>query len=625
MKRSARSREPSLSPFSLILFLAAFGPILAGIPAEAQQESPLPQGSSERESWPAVFSDRTEVNVVNVDVVVTDKKGQPVLGLTPEDFTLLADGEPVEISNFFAVQKGEVISLETVEEGEAVAGEEAPEVPAATRELSLIVFVDDSNIGAANRNRVFEKLREFLLANWRPNLRTMVVRNANGLEVVQPFTTIPHEVFASLEKLQKTNPVGPRFDLDRARILRDMDDEINVARAVPSLGVRGDASESVQEMGDEASRRAEVVLGQIRSYSQRRYVHIQRTIRILRDFVDTAAGLDGSKSVLYVSEGLPMQPAQDLYDAFDRKVQPMEVSTTMSAALESARDDSTADFLNLVAHANASKVTFNTLYAAPAASLARGSAATTGSSGGNFGFYRDSVEEAQARTSQESMILLAEETGGRYGLTSTAISGVLDGVLTDFDNHYSLGFEAKRLPSGELRRIKVRTRNPDHQVRYRSSFREKTEEEKVAARTLSALILDSEDNPLGITLKADEEKRDKKDEYIVPLRVEVPLGKLVLLPGEKAHQAQVSMYVAARDEKGRTSQVVRHLCPIRIPNSEILVALGRSAVCGVQLRMRKGEQRVAVSIRDELAAVSSTASIALDIPGGSAAGSQGAR
>ena len=497
--------------------------------------------------------------------------------------------------------------------------------PAAERQLSLILFVDEANIGPAGRKRVFNRVREFLLANWRPEMRAMVVSNGSGLELVQPFTQVPHEVFTALETLQKQAPVGPRFDLDRARILRALD-EVNVEAGIPSLGVRGGEGESVEEMVASVTTSADAVLPQIRTYSQQRFVHTQRTLRTLRSFVDTAAGLEGAKSVVYISEGLPLRPAEGLYEAFARRVEALPTGGSFSPETEAARDDATTDFQNLVAYANASQVTFNTLYSAPPASLARGSAATSGSAGGNFGFYRDSVLATEARNSQESMILLAEGTGGRYGLTAGSFAGVLDGVLMDFDNSYSLGFEADRLPSGTLRKIKVAVRNKDHEVRYRRSFREKTPEERIAAQTLSALLLGSEENPLGISLEAQEQKKDKKDQYIVPLRVQVPLGKLVLLPGPSAHQAQVSMYVAARDEKGRTSEVARHLCPIRIPNSEILVAMGRSAVCGVQLRMRKGDQPVAVSIRDELAAVSSTASLSLQVPGGpSGSGGEGAQ
>ena len=621
MNRRARFPFPSqLAPW-LALVLASF---LAGPAAVAQE------GEDSSDPWPAVFSDRTEVNIVNVDVVVTDKEGKPVLGLKPQDFVLLADGEPVEISNFFAVEEGDVLALEFADGEPAAVAEEAqepgPKTPIPERQLSLVVFVDSSNISATNRTRVLDRLREFLLANWRPEMRAMVVSHSNGFKLQQPFTEVPHEIFAALESLEKASPVAPRFDLDKARILQLLDD-INVEAGIASLGVRGIQDQAPEDMTEAASNSAEMVLPQIRIYAQQRFAHTQQTLRALRSFIDTAAGLDGAKAVLYVSEGLPLRPAEGLYEAYARRVENLAGAASFSPELESARDDATGDFQNLVAYANASKVTFYTLYAAPPATASRGSAAAAGSAGGNFGFYRDSVDATDARNRQESMVLLAEGTGGRSGLTNASFSGVLDGVLTDFDNSYSLGFEAERLPSGALRRVAVKVRDPKLTVRYRRSFREKTEEEKVAASTLAALLLDSEMNPLGISLTAEKEKKEKGDRYIVPLRVQVPLGKLVLLPGSSAHQAQVSMYVAARDEKGRTSEVARHLCPIRIPNAQILVAMGRTAVCGVQLLMREGDQRVAVSIRDELAAVSSTASLSLQVPGipAPAAVSEGAR
>ncbi|MCB1033476.1 MAG: VWA domain-containing protein, partial [Acidobacteria bacterium] len=497
-----RSRFPARSS-SLAALLVAAGLAAFGVSSGAQQEE------TSKDPWPAVFSDRTEVNIVNVDVVVTDKEGRPVPNLRPEDFILLSEGEPVEISNFFAVQRGEVMPLEVVAEepaaGVPAATEEPVPPPAPKRHLNLILFVDDANISPANRKRVFDRLREFLLSDWKDDMRVMVVANGSGIELVQPFTEIPHEVFSALERLQKEAPVGPRFDLDRARILKALDD-VNVEAALPSLGTRGNAELSVEEQMETISQTAEAVLPQIRTYAQQRFVHVQRTLRILRDFVDTAAGLEGAKSVLYVSEGLPLRPAEGLYEAYSRRVEALPAANSLSALTEASQDDSTNDFLELVAHANASRVTFNTLYTAPPASLSRGSAATAGSAGGNFGYYRDAVEATEARNAEEAMVLMAEGTGGRYGLTAASFSGVLDGVVTDFENHYSLGFEAPRLASGKLRKVEVKVRDESLQVRYRSRFREKTPEEEVAARTLSALLLDTEDNPLGISLKAEKEK-----------------------------------------------------------------------------------------------------------------------
>jgi hypothetical protein len=46
---------------------------------------------------------KSGVNVVEVDVVVTDTKGQPVRGLKQGDFEILEDGKPVELATFSAV------------------------------------------------------------------------------------------------------------------------------------------------------------------------------------------------------------------------------------------------------------------------------------------------------------------------------------------------------------------------------------------------------------------------------------------------------------------------------------------------------------------------------------------
>ncbi len=572
--------------------------------------------ADEEPQWAAVFADRTEVRLINLDVVVTDERGVPVTGLGPQDFLVRHDGEEVQVTNFYAVERGEVITLETVPAAAAGAdAKPAPPTPPPVRQLTLVLYVDDANISPNNRARVLGKVKEFLLGNVEPGTRLMLVAHGGDLEVRQPLTDAPHDLFAALEELERTAAAGPRPDLDLDQILRQIA-EVNVESGVAGFGVKAGDDVDAEMANSRAASEASAVYNQMRAYVERRAQHLRTSLRHLRTFVDTAAGLPGKKVLVYVSDGLALNPGAAVYEAYTRRFEALGSQVGASPETEAARDDQTAEFLDLVADANASGVTFYPLNGAQATGLARGSAATTGSAGGNFGTFDSGVELAEARTGQESLILMAEGTGGRAGLTPAALASTLAGIATDFDNHYSLGFPVTERASGERRKVEVEVRRPGLTLRYRNSFREKTAEEKVAARTLGALLMGGAENPLGIALRVEEQREEKDGTYVVPLRIQVPLGKLVLLPGETAHQAQVSMYVAARDEKGRTSEVVKHLCPIRIPNQEVLVALGRSATCGVQLRMRKGEQEVAVSVRDELSALESTASLALSIPGG---------
>jgi ferric-dicitrate binding protein FerR (iron transport regulator) len=48
----------------------------------------------------------------------------------------------------------------------------------------------------------------------------------------------------------------------------------------------------------------------------------------------------------------------------------------------------------------------------------------------------------------------------------------------------------------------------------------------------------------------------------------------------------------------------------------VLTSAGRSAVCGVRLEMRRGAQRVAVTVLDEAAGLTATALGALDVGAG---------
>ncbi|MGB6366533.1 MAG: hypothetical protein WBG93_06860, partial [Thermoanaerobaculia bacterium] len=118
-----------------------------------------------------MYFETVEVTVVNVDVHVTDKKGNPIKGLTKEDFEVFENGRPVVISNFSVIEDGrsQTAPAPSKPNDRAAQGPAPPVAPQPEiftvpedQRLHLVIYVDNFNIRPFNRNRVFRRLREFL-------------------------------------------------------------------------------------------------------------------------------------------------------------------------------------------------------------------------------------------------------------------------------------------------------------------------------------------------------------------------------------------------------------------------------------------------------------------------------
>ena len=66
--------------------------------------------------------------MTNIEVIVTDSKGNRVPGLTKDDFQVLQDGVPQTITNFYAVSGGKLLLEDgkTVSIDEPAAAESVP-------------------------------------------------------------------------------------------------------------------------------------------------------------------------------------------------------------------------------------------------------------------------------------------------------------------------------------------------------------------------------------------------------------------------------------------------------------------------------------------------------------------
>ena len=179
-------------------------------------------------------------------------------------------------------------------------------------------------------------------------------------------------------------------------------------------------------------------------------------------------------------------------------------------------------------------------------------------------------------------------------------------LLRDFDTYYSLAYPAPRIGDGKDHSITVKVRRDGAVVRYRRHYLDKTADDRVVERNLSALLHDSGSNSLDVEVTVGTPVSRGGGAFSVPLLVSVPVGKLVLLPEGDAHRGSVSIFLAAKDLDDRITPPVKRHFSLSIPNSSLVAALGQTGSYTFELVMAGGPQTVAVSVRDDLAQTEST-------------------
>lgn len=551
----------------------------------------------------AIFIDRVDVNVVNVEVFVTDNKGRRVAGLTADDFAITEDGQPVEISNFYAVTREDRLAADLGKDTSALLDQpptaQRPPLP-EDQQLNLVVYVDHFNIRPENRNRVLESLEGFLEDRITQGDNVMLIGYDRGLDVVAPFTREPSQIIEGLRKMSKLSTSRQLDDAERRRVMRYM--LTRVSSGGPPLG--GNGGLATQGTAEDDLRNA---YQYVRSYVQATRSDLRQAAGAIRSVVRSLAGLPGRKAMLYVSDGLPQRPGEDLYQLLANMFSATELrglrNGSVDPVMETQREDESHLFKAITEEANAHQVTLYTLDARGPRGSSSLSAEFADLSAGNGGSV---AIEAQRTTSlQEPLIALAGETGGTPILNASNFGEALAIIGSDFDSFYSLGYRSPRGGDSKFHRIDVKVKRPGLKVRHRNGYVDKPEEERVADRTLSSLILDLEKNPLGVELDFGVPEEKSRGRFLLPILIRIPFRELTLLPNGEVEEGRLRIFLAVQDEEGGISDLHDFPYPISVPRDQMQLAREREIGYQTTLNIRGGTPKVAIAVWDELSGTES--------------------
>ena len=537
---------------------------LAATTLVAQQPPPKPQPAAEMPK----LVENIDVKVINVDVVVTDKKGNTVNGLTKEDFELFENGQPKLISNFYEVQGKKAANVSITP-----AGADKPVAAIPAEELSdnlrrrIIFYVDNLSLAPFNRNRVFKEMKEFVKNVMRPGDEAMVATFNRSMKVRANFTRDPVQIQQTLDIIAGESALGVANKSER----RDFEGRIN------------DANDY-----DDAVAAA-------RQYAQSVEHDMRTSVESLNALMSTLAGVEGKKILVLTTEGFQIQPGREMFYLVDEiaREKGWQSGGTM---LEGMSFDDSSIIQSVGKTANANGITMYTLHAGGLAASNENSLAE-----------RDRpipyvVSQAAVSNSTESLQMLAEMTGGLSSTNTNNFAGAFKNIIRDLDSYYSLGYRAGTERVDRQRSLSVRVKNRNYYVRARQSFVEKSTFAEMNDRVIANLLYRSKANDLNIRVKIDAPVA-QEDLFRVPVEIQIPMESLTLLPQGEAYLGGFTIYVAVANKDNDMSDVAQKQQQIRVPQRDIDKIKGKYYTYVLDLLMERGVNRVSIGVVDDVSNV----------------------
>ena len=546
-----------------------------------------------------MFVDTVDVKVVEIDVVVTDRRGRLVGGLGREDFEVSVDGAPVEIANFYEQKVFGSDAAPRRGGADPEADGAAAGTAAADPALTVVFYLDDANLHPAHRTRLLRQL-EAAVSPWRSmDADFLLARFENRLEILVPPTADLDAVLAGAAARPKGTARAAQAGANAWRFaIRSLVDSHEAC--VSALNCR-----PCQDNWGE-------LLSAARRYADNQATTTAIAVDGLTDLVTTLSGVPGRKAVVYVTDGLPQRPGISVFDYLGKQLcGDRRQSAPAETMAEIVQYDESRRFNRLAAHANANRVTF---YGVDAAGLRP----ATGDISLDNPRLAPSFDNLGLRTTnaQSGLHIVGSETGGKALVNANDLAILLEDVGKQLSVSYSLGVMASDRRPGEIRQVSVelaRHAAKGRRIEYRRSYRDKSLAERLAERLLSVAYLGSPENPLEATVEFGEDRPLGDDVHELPVRVEVPVEAILALPFRGGETGQLRLWMlAVEPERGVRT-------PVR--QKELLVggASDVGAVDGayrfeVTMNLPEGAYRVAVGVRDETTGATSLLRAPVTVP-----------
>ena len=428
------------------------------------------------------FTLSMKVQLVVETVVVKDKQGDPVHGLTAKDFAVTEDGVPQTISSCDHQDLANAMPLERSQSAEEnlkiykrlartqIAPESLDEARYRSRRL-LVLYFDMSAMRPADQLRALNAAMQFVRTQMTSADLVSIMRyNTGSVDVLQDFTA------------------------DRSRLM-----------SILETMIVGEGQDSAEEVDDASSSDTGAAFGQ--DDAEFNVFNTDRQLSALQTAAKMLGRVNEKKSLIYFAGGLRLNGINNQ----------AQLHATVDAAIKAGVSFWPIDARGLVAEA-------------PLGDATQGSQ-------GNLNLYSGAAANATTinfQFSQDTLYALAGDTGGKAYLDSNDLDHGIVQAQQAISDYYVIGYYTTNAArDGKFRRVKVAlAQDIGARLDYRQGYYADKEFSRFTAvdkeRQLEdALMLEDPITELSIAMEIDYFQLNRA-EYFVPVVVKIPGRELAL-------------------------------------------------------------------------------------------------
>jgi VWFA-related protein len=469
----------------------------------------------------AEYTFRVESELVLVNVTVRDKNESFVRNLKPEDFTILEDNKPQKIISF-DLENVDAVAMQNLAQAKPLPGEPAApsSAPAATAPTNsadqfkdrrlIILFFDLSAMEPDEIDRAVTSAKNYVDKQMAPADLVSIVSLGSVLLVNQDFTS------------------------DKALLKKQLD-------------AFGEGSGQGYEEGTTGTTEGTPDTGQPFTADDTEYniFNTDRRLEAIRSVAEKLSHMQQKKSLIYFSSGMDRTGIENQ----------SELRAATNAAVRSNMAIYTMDLRGLQA-------------------LVPGGEAQNASLRGTSVYSGQSMISTLTSnfTTQETLVTLASDTGGRAFLDSNDFTQIFRGVQQDTSSYYLLGYRSTNTAKdGRYRRIVVKVKLPGVKIDYRrgyyasADYKHSTKEDKeLQLEEELASELPATDLPIYLSAAYF---RLEPNKYYVPISLVVPGSQIPFIRSSDRDKATLDVIGMVTDPQQHPVNRIRDTVKLAIDTS----------------------------------------------------------